>query len=150
MEKIKKLERKIHEEINKSKDELINFGVELENFHFEFESKYTKLLEYLDKSRKICLDRYSVEFVLMLPSLINKREGVCIRFLPVLKESVVAPAINAVEDLEPSLYIFIPTLGGVFEEDIYFYLSPNDLFSLGDGFLSLKLKPLVKYIEFVL
>jgi hypothetical protein len=153
MDKIKKIEKRLISEIFKSKDKLINLGVELKDFHFEFEARYIKLLENLESSQKICLERYPVKFSLLLPSFLNKQKYLSLSFLPVWREFIAIAYIDVVEDSEepkPYLYIFIPTLGVIFEKDIYSYLLPNDLFYLEDGYLTLKLRPLVKYREFIL
>jgi hypothetical protein len=152
MDKIKKIEKKVLSEILNSKDELINLGVELEDLHFEFEPRYIKLLEDLENSQKIFLDRYPVEFVLLLPSLLGGRKYISLRFLPVWREFIVTASIDSAEDLEearPYLYLFIPTFSSLSEKDIRSYL-PDDLFSLEDGYIALKFKPLVKYREFII
>jgi len=153
MDKIRKIEKRLISEIFNSKDKLINLGVELEDFHFEFEPRYIKLLEDLENSGKICLDRYPIEFALLLPSLLDGRKCISLSFLPTWGKFIVIAYTDVVEDLEepqPYLYISIPALSGLFEKDIHPYLLPDDLFSLEDGRITLKFRPLVKYREFII
>jgi len=153
MDKVKKIEKKLLSEILKSKDKLINFGIELEDFHFEFEPRHIKLLEYLENSGKICLDRYPIEFSLLLPSLLDGRKCVSLSFLPAWREFIVTAYIDVTEDFEeakPYLYISIPALSNIFEKDIRSYLLPDDLVSLEDGHITLRFSPLVKYKEFII
>jgi len=154
MDKIKKIEKMVLSKIFNSEDKLIDLGVELENFHFEFEQRHIKLFEHLENSKKICLDRYPIEFMLLLPSLINKKLCFSLRFLPVWREFIVTTSVDVAENYQepkhPYLYIFVPTFSGIFEEDIRPYLLPEDLFYLEDGYITLQLKPLVKYREFII
>ena len=154
MDKIKKIEKRLLSEIFNSKDKLLDLVIELEDFYFEFEQKYIKLLEHLENSKKICLDRYPIEFMLLLPSFLNKKLSFSLRFLPVWREFIVTASIDVAEDSQetkqPHLYIFIPNFSGIFAEDIFPYLLSEDLFYLEDGYLTLKLKPLVKYREFII
>ncbi len=154
MDKIKKIEKMLRSEIFKHREKLIDLGVELEDFHFEFDPKHIKLLEHLENSKKICLDRYPIEFMLLLPSLLNKKLIFSLRFLPSWREFIVTATIDEAESSketkQPYLYIFIPNFSGIFAEDILPYLLSEDLFYLEDGYLTLKLKPLVKYREFIL
>jgi hypothetical protein len=154
MDKIKKIEKMLISEIFNSKDKLINFGVELEDFHFEFEPRYIKLLESLENHSKICLDKYPIEFMLLIPSLINRQLCFSLRFLPTWREFIVTTSTDVVEDYkepkQPYLYIFIPTFSGIFEKDVLPYLLPDDLFYLEDGYITLKFRPQVKYREFII
>ncbi len=152
MDKIKKIERKLSREILKTKDELVKFGVDLEGFCFEFEPRYRKLLEALDNSEKIYHDLNKVGFALFLPSLTDKQKDFVVYFAVTLQECIVTtgPKGRDSKETSPYLYISIPTLSRVSEEEAYAYLLPNDLFSLEEFSISFKFYPSVKYREFII
>ncbi len=152
MDKIKKVERKVSTETLKTRDELIKLGVDLESFHFEFEPRYKRLLAFLDSSGKIHWDIDKVGFALFLPSLTDKQKDFVIYFAVTLQECIVTtgPKGRDSKETSPYLYLSIPTLSRVSEEEVYSYLFPNDLFSLEDFSISFKFYPSVKYREFII
>lgn len=152
MDKIKNLENSINEKVISAKDELINLGVELESFYFEFEPRYKKLLEYLENSGKINLSFYLVGFALFIPSLLYKEDFV-VYFAPPLDSPVVTKSSRNSDSQEkiPYLYISIPSFSSTSSEEINSYLLPGDSFSLTDGDITLRFTiHSVKYKELIL
>jgi hypothetical protein len=153
---IEPIEMKLFVEINKAKNDLLNLGVDLESFFFEFEPRYRKLLEHLRDSGKICLDINKVGFALFLPSLTDKRKDFVVYFSVDLKKCIVTTATKSENSKEifPYLLVSIPISPSVSEKDIYShidsYLLPNDFFSIIKEDIIFKFSPLVKYRELVI
>jgi len=153
MDKIKNLEYSINEKVISAKDELLNLGVDLENFYFEFEPRYKRLLEYLESSGKISLSFYLVGVALFIPSLLYNKKDFVVYFAPPLDSPVVTTASrdNDSQEKIPYLYISIPSSSNTSSEEINSHLLPSDWFSLVDGAITLRFTiSSVKYTELLL